>query len=132
MRAKELKNFLNNIPDDTQLFIRCQLHEDTPANALEMVPVISITPHLNTNDRQVIFNADKVIRLAAYQPHPADLVSCETCVNATRISTCIKKGRDCDSCRATCKCKDCGHSNIGLEEVYEKKPNYERNVKNIK
>lgn len=132
MRAKELKNLLNNIPDDTQIFIRCQLHEDTPNNATETIPVISVTPHINDYDRYIIFNAEKVVRLAAFMPHPADFVSCKTCVNASRISTCAKKGRDCTNCRATCKCKDCGNTNIGLEEPFEKKPNYERNVKNFK
>lgn len=132
MRAKELRNLLNNIPDDTQILIRCQVHESTADNATEMVSVVSITPHLNDFNRYIIFNPEKNVRLAAFMPHPTDLVSCKTCVNASRVSTCAKKGRDCDSCRATCKCKDCGHSNIGVEEPFELKPNYERNVKNFK
>jgi hypothetical protein len=132
MRAKEFKKFLNNIPDDTEILIRCQLHEDSPPGLKETVKVVSITPQLNDYKRQVILNAEKVVRLAAYLPHPADLVSCETCTNASRISTCVKKGRDCDACRATCNCKDCGHHNIGIAEPYERKPNYEKNVKNIK
>ena len=128
MRVKELKQFLNNVPDDTEIFIRCQLHEKVPMGVKEYTPVASITPHLNDTKHEIIFNADKLIRLTAYQPEETDLVMCESCVRASRIFTCSKRDRDCDTCKATCDCKLCGHFNITEAEPFSNKPKYERNL----
>lgn len=133
MRAKELKAFLNKLPDDTEILIRCQVHEHPSMGVKETVGIASVTPQLNGTVHQIMFNADKAIRMVSFQPQPTDLVSCKTCVRASRILACQKRERMCEECKATCECKDCGHFNIDSMEPYSNRPKYERDplAKNV-
>ena len=126
MRAKELKAFLNKLPDDTEILIRCQVHEHPPMCAKETVEIESVTPQLNDTVHRIMFNANKAIRVTSFQPNPTDLVSCKECVRANRILTCQKKERSCEDCKATCECKDCGHYNVDSMEPFSNRPKYER------
>ena len=126
MRAKELKQFLNKLPDDTEILIRCQVHEHPAMGAKETVGVASITPMLSETRHQIRFNPEKIVRIASFQPLPTDMVCCTECVRAARIATCQKRGRVCEECRATCECKDCGHFNTETEEPYSIRPRFER------
>lgn len=126
MRAKELKQFLNKLPDDTEILIRCQVHEHPPMGAKETVGVASITPMLSETKHQIMFNPERLVRMTSYQPMPTDMVMCTDCVRANRIATCQKRGRACEECNATCECKNCGHFNCDVEEPYSNRPNYER------
>ena len=76
MRAKELKQFLNKLPDDTEILIRCQVHEHPAMGAKETVGVASITPLLSETRHQIMFNPEKIVRMASFQPLPTDMVCC--------------------------------------------------------
>lgn len=126
MRAKELKQFLSKLPDDTEILIRCQVHERPPMGAKETVNVASITPHFNDTTHQIVFNPERLTRLTSFQPNPTDLVVCTDCVRAARIAVCQKRGRVCEECKATCECKECGHFNIEMDEPFQVRPHYEK------
>ena len=128
MRAKELKRFLANIPDDTEILIRCQNHERPPMGSKETISIVSVTPILNDYVHQVVLNPEKSTRLSAWTPDLTEFVSCEDCVRASRIKTCAKRGRVCETCSAVCDCKDCFHSDIAIPKPYSEKCKFERNL----
>lgn len=126
MRAKELKEFLNKVPDDTEILIRCQVHERPPMGAKETISIASLTPNFGENIHQIMFNPERLTRLMSFQPNPTDMVVCKDCVRAARIFVCQKRGKVCEECKATCECKQCGHFNIEMEEPFQVRPNFEK------
>lgn len=126
MRAKELKNFLANIPDDTEILIRCQTHERPPAGTKESVGIASLTPTINDVKHQVVFNSDKNLRTMTWTPELTDMVVCEDCVRCSRIKTCTKRGRHCEGCTAVCECKNCGYLDTDTPKPYSQRPKFEK------
>ncbi len=126
MRAKELRNLLENIPDETEILLRCQNHEHPSLGAKETIGILSVTPNLNESHKVVVFNPGRPVRLVSYMPQPTDLVSCMTCMKRRRIETCVKNNRICENCTATCECKGCGHFNIDMDDMFANKPHYEK------
>jgi len=128
MRAKELKEFLAKVPDDTEILIRCQNHERPPMGTKETVEISSITPTINNYTHKVMFNPSKTVRLMAWCPDLTDFVSCDECVRCARIKACVKKGRQCEGCTAVCECKNCGHYDITSAKPFSEKPKFERDT----
>ena len=132
MRAKELKNFLNKIPDDTEILLRCQNHEIVSASVKETVGIVSVTPHINEVTHQVILNADKSIRLCSFMPDLSTLVVCDNCVRGDRIKACKQRGKACEDCQAVCDCKNCNNYNIDVPQPFSIRNKYEEGKKKKK
>jgi hypothetical protein len=126
MRVKELKNLLNQIPDETEVLLRCQLHEKAGTGVNETTSIVSVTPNIGTDNKYIILNPDRGVRLCAFMPQDTAIVSCATCVRRQRIEICKTRGKKCSECLAVCECKSCGNENIEKEDVFANKPKYER------
>ena len=125
MRAKELKNFLERVPEDTEILLRCQCHELSPAGAKETIGITSITPHINGVEHQIMLNADRPIRLCSLMPDANTLVSCLSCVRGSRIKVCKQRNKICEECDAVCDCKVCNNYNIDSRLPFSTRPKYE-------
>lgn len=125
MRAKELKNFLMNVPDDTEILLRCQEHERVSIGKKEEIGIKSVTPTINDYKHIIVLNPERTVRLANWLPEQTEPVLCKDCSNGTRMHTCTEKGKFCSTCMAVCRCKECGYTDTNVPKPFSQRPNFE-------
>lgn len=128
MKVRELRNLLNKMPDETDVLLRCQTHEKSRSGARETTEIVSVTPNLGEEEKYIILNTDRAVRLSTFMPEDNTKVSCMTCVRRQRIEICKSRGKQCADCMAVCECKKCGNENIKDEDIFENKPKYEKRL----
>lgn len=129
MKVKELRNLLNKLPDDTEVYLRCQTHERPRQNTREVVSIASVTNNIGMTEKFIMFNAERAVRLTSFLPQDSEVVNCRTCVRKQRIDICKSRNKMCDTCEAVCECKLCGNQNVEDDDYFSNKPKYERNPK---
>lgn len=128
MRVKELKNLLNQIPDETEVLLRCQTHEKVGPRVNETETIMSITPNIGETEKYILLNTTRAVRLATFLPQDTAMVNCKTCVRKQRIEICKSRNKSCAECLAVCECKQCGNQDIECDDIFANKPKYEKNL----
>lgn len=129
MRVKELKNFLNKMPDEAEIVLRCQNHETVRTGVREVTEILSVSQNIGQTDKYIIFNPKRAVRLSSFLPRDTEMVNCKSCIKRKRIEICKERGKMCADCAAVCECKNCGNLDIENDDTFSNKPNYERDSK---
>lgn len=125
MRAKELKQMLNKLPDNTEIIIRAQVHQDDNIKHSEFVQISSANAKISNLDNLLILNPVKTLRVSKWVPKDNELVDCVSCKHYSSLISCRSRDRDCTTCFANCSCSKCNPSNPTIKCTFAERPQWE-------